>query len=67
MRAIKARFDGQQIMLPPDVPRGTPADVIVVFPDGPQDGDEQAAWMKAQESPFGKVWDNEEDSVYDSL
>jgi len=67
MRAIKARFDGQQIMLPPDVPRGTPAEVIVVFPDELQNGDEQAAWMKAQEDRFGKVWENEEDRVYDSL
>jgi hypothetical protein len=67
MQAVKARFDGQQIMLPPEVPWGTPADVIVVFPDELQNGAEQAAWMKAQEDTFGKVWDNEEDSVYDSL
>lgn len=25
------------------------------------------AWMKMQEGPFAETWDNDEDSVYDTL
>jgi predicted DNA-binding antitoxin AbrB/MazE fold protein len=29
--------------------------------------DDSTAWLKAQESVFAAVWDNDEDAVYDQL
>ena len=67
MRAVKARFDGKRIILPSDISGVPPGDVIVVFHDAESADRETHAWMKAQEASFAKVWDNDEDAVYDSL
>jgi len=67
MLAIKARFDGKQVVLPPDVRDVPPGDVIVVFENVESHSRESSAWMKAQEAIFATVWDNDEDAVYDSL
>jgi len=66
MLALKAHFDGEKIVLPHDVPSVPPGDVIVVFEDA-KPHSEIRAWMKAQEQSFAKVWNNDEDAVYDSL
>ena len=67
MLAIKAQCDGQKIMLPrrEKFPVGQ---VIVVFAESVGDRDEERrAWMQVQEESFAKVWDNENDAIYDTL
>jgi hypothetical protein len=66
MHAIKARFDGQRIVLPPELKAPAPSDVIVIFEDQPADS-EDTGWQKAQEQTLAKVWDNAEDADYDRL
>ena len=67
MLAVKAHYDGKKVILPKSIHRKAPADVIVIFnePDPKDDGAELLA--KAQQSAFAKVWDNEDDAIYDSL
>ena len=67
MRALKARFDGDRIVLPEEARGGPPGEVIVVFPDRSEGGPEAEAWLAAQEPSFEDVWDNEEDAAYDAL
>ena len=67
MRAIKAQFDGKQIILPADISNVPPGEVVVVFEAEVPADDGLQGWMKLQESVFAKVWDNDEDAVYDSL
>ncbi len=67
MLAVKAKYDGKRIVLPGDA-KGMPVgEVIVVFP-GPAAGDaDQATWERVQQESLARVWDNEEDAVYDEL
>lgn len=67
MFVVRARFDGIRIILPEDLPRAKPGEVVVVFNNEEADSLEREAWMKVQEAAFAKVWDNDEDAVYDSL
>lgn len=67
MVAIRAHFDGKKIVVPKGIRGVRPGEVIVVFPDGPGGEAESRAWLKAQEAAFAKVWDNDEDAVYDTL
>lgn len=66
MVAIKAQFDGEKILLPEDLRGRPPQEVIVVFSADETAQDDQT-WLKAQEATFAKVWDNDEDAVYDEL
>ena len=67
MVASKAHFDGKTIVFPESM-RGAPAgDVLIIFEKLPRDLEENHGWLKAQEAAFAKVWDNDEDAVYDSL
>jgi hypothetical protein len=67
MVAVKAHFDGKNVILPEGFQSGLPGEVLVVFEDPAPEAGEKRLWMKGQESAFAKVWDNEEDSIYDSL
>jgi hypothetical protein len=67
MRAIKARFDGKAIRLPKDLRKAPPGEVVVIFQEERPDGDDSLSWLNAQETAFAKVWENDEDAVYDSL
>ena len=67
MVAIKARFDGKKIVVPESLQGAPPGDVLIIFENLPGDQDEKQGWLKAQEAAFAKVWDNDEDAVYDSL
>ena len=67
MVAIKAHFDGKKVILPEEFRTGPPREVLVVFEEPAPEAAEQRLWLKAQESAFAKVWDNDEDSIYDSL
>lgn len=65
MLASKARFDGRKIILPRATRNAPPGEVIVVFTEAQER--ENKAWLKAQEAAFARVWDNEEDAIYDTL
>jgi TusA-related sulfurtransferase len=66
MVAIKTHFDGQTIKVPKELRNAPPGEVLVIVHDQTPTADD-APWLKAQESAFAKVWDNDEDAVYDSL
>ena len=66
MRAIKTHFDGKSIKVPKELRDIPPGDVLVIVAE-PQSADESQAWLKAQETAFAKVWENDEDAIYDSL
>ena len=67
MLALRARFDGKKVVLPKGRVRARPGSVIVIFEQAAGEDREKRAWAKAQEKVFAKVWDNDEDSVYDAL
>jgi hypothetical protein len=67
MRAIKAHFDGNSIKIPKELRKVPPGEVLVIIQERRPDTDDSLAWLKAQETAFAKVWDNDEDAVYDSL
>jgi hypothetical protein len=64
---IRAHFDGEKVILPENLRGIDPCDVFIVFQNGRKDDPERSDWMKAQEASFVKVWDNDEDAVYDEL
>lgn len=66
MVAIKAHFDGEKIVLPEDL-RGLPPQEVILIYAADDSAAESLAWLKAQEASFAKVWENEEDAVYDQL
>jgi hypothetical protein len=65
MTAIRATFDGDRVILPPEATGHGPGTVIVIFEDG-ADAD-RTLWAVAQESALAKVWDNPDDAIYDDL
>jgi TusA-related sulfurtransferase len=67
MKAIKAHFDGKTIKVPRELREAPPGEVLVIVQERPADADDTLAWLKAQETAFAKVWENDEDAVYDSL
>lgn len=66
MLAIKARFDGKRVVLPeaPKVPVGN---VILLFEELDANLDENGDWLAAEQTSFSKVWDNDEDAIYDDM
>ena len=67
MRAIKAHFDGKTIKVSKELRKAPPGEVLVIVQERRPEGDDSLAWLKAQEAAFAKVWENDEDAVYDSL
>jgi TusA-related sulfurtransferase len=67
MRAIKTHFDGKTIKVPKELRQAAPGEVLVIIQEKRPEADDSLAWLKAQEAAFAKVWDNDEDAVYDSL
>ncbi|MCI0683970.1 MAG: hypothetical protein L0Y71_17825 [Gemmataceae bacterium] len=67
MLAIKAHFDGKTIRLPKEVQKVAPGEVVVIFENSASGEGERASWLKAQETAFARVWDNDEDAIYDTL
>lgn len=67
MRAIKAHFDGEKVIVPDNVNGLSPGDVIVIFQEPGEEASDQQSWAKAQETAFAEVWNNDEDAFYDSL
>lgn len=68
MIAVKAKFDGKQVVLPADFTPPAEQDVIVLFEDEElTDEEERAGWMRLSEGSLQKVWDNPDDAIYDEL
>jgi hypothetical protein len=67
MVAIKAHFDGKNIILPEKYRKRLPREVLIVFESAAPEAAENRLWLKAQEEAFAKIWDNDEDAVYDAL
>ncbi len=65
MYAMKAKFDGRQVLLP-SAPPVHECSVIVIFEEENPEREKQE-WLDVQEPALSKVWLNEEDSVYDNL
>jgi hypothetical protein len=66
MVAVRAKFDGEKILLPESLQGCPPQEIIVIYAGDPQPA-ESLAWGKAQEQSFARVWENDEDSVHDGL
>ncbi len=64
MKAIKARFDGKQVILPAELKNLPPSEIILVYPN---EESPTRAWAKVSESAFAKAWDNDTDAVYDAI
>jgi hypothetical protein len=68
LTTVPAHFDGQQIKLDVPVTLEPNVRLLVVILDQPHS---QPPWvqaaMKAAEPAFARVWDNDEDAVYDNL
>lgn len=68
MTAVPAHFDGQTIQL--DVPVALPLNarllVVILDPIAAHDAVVYDA-MKSSEASFARVWDNDEDAIYDTL
>ena len=67
MRAIKAHFDGEKVIVPDEVNGFPPGDVILIFQDPEEEASDRQSWVKAQETAFEQVWNNDEDAIYDTL
>lgn len=67
VQAIKAHFDGKKIKVPDALRKAPPGEVLVIVEGAGAAGDDSSGWLKAQEAAFRRVWDNDEDAVYDSL
>ena len=63
MIAVKAKYDGRRIVLP-RIARAPIGSVIVVFQGAEKDSGEDS-WISVQEEAFKKVWENNQDAVYD--
>ncbi|MBX7233663.1 MAG: hypothetical protein K1X65_04710 [Caldilineales bacterium] len=68
LTTVPAHFDGFQIKLDVPVKLATNVRLLITILDQPDAhlALVQAA-MKAAEPAFGRVWDNDEDAVYDDL
>lgn len=60
-------YDGGKVVLPEQFSHVEPGKVILVFAAANTDSREAVEWMKLQEDAFAETWDNDEDSVYDTL
>jgi hypothetical protein len=67
MLAVKTRFDGKKVLIPKELRGCRPGEVILILESSEETKEQPHAWMKAQESAFAKVWDNDEDAIYDDL
>jgi TusA-related sulfurtransferase len=67
MQAIKTHFNGKTIKVPKELRNAPPGEVLVIIQERRPEADDFVSWLKAQEMAFAKVWENDEDAVYDSL
>jgi hypothetical protein len=70
LTTVPAHFDGQEIKLDIPVTLEKNGRLLVIILDQPHLQDQQAwikASMKAAEPSFARIWDNDEDAIYDTL
>ncbi len=69
LMTVPAYFDGTHIQLDTEIKLKPKARLLVTILDGDELDNEQILWqaMQRSEAAFARVWDNEEDSVYDEL
>ena len=67
MLAIRARFDGRNVILPDGFAGPPPGKVILIFENTERQATDDRSWQEAQQAALQKVWDNDEDAVYDSM
>ena len=67
MQAFKTHFDGKTIKVPNKLRKAPAGEVLVIIQERRPDADDSLSWLRAQETAFAKVWENDEDAVYDSL
>jgi hypothetical protein len=69
LTTVPAHFDGAQILLDVEVELKPDTRLLVIILDNEDPSNEALVWnaMKASEAAFARVWDNEEDAVYDRL
>ncbi|HYN89525.1 MAG TPA: hypothetical protein VER55_13405 [Ardenticatenaceae bacterium] len=68
LTTVPAHFDGTQIKLDVeiDLEPNTPL-LVTILSEDPLNEAPVLSAMKGSEAAFARVWDNEEDAVYDSL
>ena len=68
LTTIPAHFDGTQVRFDADV-EIKPNTRLLVTILGEESADQALVWsaMKASEAALARVWDNDEDAVYDAL
>ena len=68
LMTLPAHFDGDRILLDVEVALKPDTRLLVTVLDETLPG-EASVWqaMKLSEMAFARVWDNDEDAVYDSL
>ncbi|MBE9470853.1 MAG: hypothetical protein IMY75_01905 [Chloroflexi bacterium] len=68
MTTVPAHFDGTQVRLDVEIGLKPNTRLLVTILDE-EISNETLVWsaMKASEAAFARVWDNEEDAVYDRL
>ena len=67
MLVIKTHFDGKKVIIPEETRDLSPREVVLVFRDKDEATSGNKDMIKATESTFAKIWDNNEAAVYDSL
>ena len=68
LTTVPAHFDGTQVRLDVEIELKPNTRLLVTILDE-EISNETLVWsaMKASEATFARVWDNEEDAVYDHL
>jgi hypothetical protein len=68
LTTIPAHFDGQKIQLDTDIELKPNARLLItILPDEITYEETLVNAMKVSEPSFARVWDNDEDAVYDKL
>lgn len=68
LTTIPAHFDGQQIQLDANIQLKPNARLLItILPEEVTYEQTLHAAMKVSEPSFARVWDNDEDAVYDNL
>ncbi len=67
MKAIKARYDGHVVV--PEEPIDLPVNTLVrvLVPDSEDSVEVTKDFTNLSEASFNRIWDNDDDAVYDKL
>lgn len=62
MNAVRARFDGARVNIPPEISEHQPGEVVEILEN---EAEYSAISHASQEAAFSKIWDNADDAIYD--